>query len=132
MAIVVPDDAYAEVSDVEARTLQTFSVGGSPSIADIEKFLRSGKERLDAALRREGAPFGLERTKALAVLLPINADFAAARVLAPQRERFDADLVGDRYREELKAILAGNVDLDEDDEDEETFQAFTGGRHYSG
>lgn len=130
MALTVPTDAYATVADVQARTLQTFTDDTNPSTGEVEQFLRSGKERIDAALRTLGAPFGSDKTTALSILKPINADYAAARVLAPQRERYDADLVSKRWRTELRAIRQGDLDLDLEDKD--TLLAFIDGQYFRG
>ena len=101
---------------------------------DIEVFLRAGKQWIDGQLRRRGAPFGTgeEHETALSLVAPINADYAAERAFPPFLT--DSDLnrnrVTSNWRESLKEIRDGVVDLEIDDTDE--FLGWTAGRAWGG
>ena len=115
MALVIPQDAYAEVDEVAARVLRQFPDSGLQSSEKIEDFLRDGKQRIDGAIRRLLPDGGItdedEHKTAISILGPINADYAAERVFGSQRERFQSGNISTRWREDLQAVRRGELDL---------------------
>ena len=133
MALVIPQDAYAEVDEVASRVLRQFPDSGLQSSANIEQFLRDGKQRIDGAIRRLLPDGGItiEHTTAISVLGPINADYAAERVFGSQRERFQSGNISTRWREDLQAVRTGELDLGFT-EVQESFLGSFGGVTYRG
>lgn len=156
-ALVIPDESYADLRDVERRVQQVFSypqvyeaddeevINGLKQVGDevdqeelhrgdVQRFLKSCKTRIDGALRKINVVVNdsEEHEEARDLLRAVNADCAAERAFPPYLT--DSDLnrnrVTSKWREDLKAIVGGDVDLDVDEGDE--FLGFTGGQSYKG
>ena len=100
---------------------------------DIEVFLIAGKKWIDGQLSKRNAPFDSTEQIALDLVRPINADYAAERAFPPYLT--DSDLnrnrVTSRWRDNLKAIKEGDVDLNPDESNNE-FLGYTASTSYSG
>lgn len=138
MALRVPEESYATVQDVQRRVQQVFPDGlpgaGGEELneGDIELFLKEVKRWIDGQLRRLGAPFGIDRQTVVDLLAPINADGAAERAFAPYLTNRDLNQrrATSYWRRDLADIREGKVDLD--DEDDNEFLGFTGGKSFRG
>lgn len=126
---------YTNVQAVQ-RLIQQ-QIPGSGSIQDeaaIAQFLRDAKARIDATLRRKYSQTDLNKAEAAEILGPISASYAADQVFLSQREGRESAAVFTRWRDDLKAIVKGDIDLltDEEDDSDESFIGSMGGRTYRG
>ena len=128
------EEAYADVQAVQRLIQQEVPESGAiQDEAAVEQFLRDAKARIDGTLRKRYSRTVLGSAAARKILGPISASYAADQIFLSQRERQESVVVFTRWREDLKAVAKGEIDLDpEDDDEEESFIGSMGGRTYRG
>ena len=131
MPLVIPTDSYASVLDVQRRSfLGEFEVNSEPSIADVEAELLLSKTRIDGTLKNLGSPF--ENSFAVKILGSIQTDLVAEKITPLQLDN-DGRLISSnfaKWREDLRDVKNGDIDLGGDGEDDGCVYGFTNGQSY--
>jgi len=128
--------AFTNVQAVQRLIQQEIPGSGAiQDVAAIAQFLRDAKSRIEGTLHKRYTLRQItEEEDAREILGPISASYAADQVFLSQRERQESVVVFTRWREDLKAVASGDIDLlpNDDDNDDESFIGNMGGRTYRG
>lgn len=100
---------YATLDDVRHRTSEVISPSSTPSENTVLDWLRRATTRINAVLRKYGSPFN--EPEIIEILNPICTDYAASRVFGSVGESEKADRLETRWREDLKELLNGDIDI---------------------
>ena len=106
--------AYATLDDVRNLTNQPLTAVDTPSEAAVNGWLNDGKDFIDAALSAFDPPFD-DNEQALALVAPLNAQYAAIRVYGtiPSQIFLDmATFMQERLDQRLTEIREGELLLE--------------------